>query len=297
MQLAFYLETGGEIQWGAAKNFAHDPAGIKVLLSGSMQAGLASAALVLIASIISRPLYNGTQTIIHAVVRAFTGHQLRLRIASPRGETVLWESSGGEAATRFLSPISEEDEEDYEKDLEASSLIGSGNPAKHYSPWICRISSLTAVITTIILAFLRPKTYPYAHMSGSIPYTLLDILTPPPDICLAGGSEVAFPFPELVSKDFWEHPSGQYIGWMPTGNTSTSTPEWLPAWLPQKQMHGFERWYKESDSEMKEDNGRHGKHNRHRHVPKYDPVQDPLRISNLDSDVLEPITEALKDRK
>lgn len=61
-----------------------------------------------------------------------------------------------------------------------------------------------------------------------------------------------------------------------------------PAWLPAEYLQGFDRWYNVSvDGMIKE------------HVPddmhsvKYDPVTDPLRITNLDHDLLGPLKELL----
>jgi hypothetical protein len=276
MQLSFYMETGGEIKWGAAKNVATDLAGIKVLLSGSMQAVHASSIMVIFARIISYSLYHGVEILSNALIRVFTGTQLQSRIV--HRETI-FEDNSLNHETPYEHSISAEDDmdDDLEKDLEASSLLFQGDAAKRYSPWTARIIFLTALITTIVLLLIRPTSFPYGHMSGSLPYTLIDVFVPTPDLCLATDLQAPFPLPELILEEFWERPNGKSTGWMPTGNTSTYTSDILPPWLPVAQLNGFERWQHNTKSS-----------------PQYNPVEDPLRISNLDQDILAPITEALK---
>jgi hypothetical protein len=94
-----------------------------------------------------------------------------------------------------------------------------------------------------------------------------------------------------------------------------------PSWLPEEPVQGFDRWYQRPgpgghhppDFEDPPDFGfghdfdsdeerpppppppQH-RHRRH-HKASYNPVTDPLRITNLDEDILSPISAALKERK
>ncbi len=54
-------------------------------------------------------------------------------------------------------------------------------------------------------------------------------------------------------------------------------------------MHGFDRWYGEGFDIPST--------GRHSGAPNYDPITDPLRISNLDQDVLQEIREAIEKSK
>ena len=123
-----------------------------------------------------------------------------------------------------------------------------------------------------------------------------------------------FPLPDLISPTFWEPSNGDFPGWMPSGNASieqTDGPDiQLPSWLPKERISGFDRWYQHSYSQdQTSDPGHDGtegsverghRHHHHRHHHSkinYDPVQDPIRISNLDGDMLAPVTEALQKNK
>ena len=303
MQIAFYLETGGEIKWGAAGNFAHDPAGIKVLLSGSMQAALVSTAILILARIISYPLYYVTDSVVRTFVKAFTGRDLRTGNTSTDAER--------ESSPRYLQ-VATADEEDFTNyafsqgdDLEASGLLNEKKlgHVKWYSVWITRTAFLTPFVITVFLCILRPTNFPYAHMSSTLPYTLVDIWIPVSNLCRAqhSGDYTTFPLTELISEESWERPNGRFPGWMPRENVSSLESAPLPPWLPKNQLDGFERWYLHEDQEKNaKGHGGHGGYGSPemlQHMFKYDPVQDPLRITNLDQEVLQPIVDALKDRK
>jgi len=303
MTMAFFVETGGEIKWGTAKSFANEAGGIKVLLSGSIPACLASTVIVIVARIICQPLYNITEKFFNKLVKIFTGRQLQswTKPKEVRDDELNLERG---LYASLMSP--DEDDEDASSNansphvggaIEAKLLPAEETPVKWYMPWIMRAAFLAPFVTTVILLWVRPRTFPYAHMSGSIPFTLAEIWNPPPDICLAAYSQATHPFPlaDLVSEDRWEKPTEKFIGWMPNSTTSSLTAH-LPNWLPEERLRGFERWYNESDGD--EDSRKaHGKHHRFENIFRYDPLQDPSRISNVDQDVLEPITAALKDRK
>jgi len=303
MQIAFYLETGGEIKWGAAGNFAHDPAGIKVLLSGSMQAALVSTAILILARIISYPLYYVTDSVVRAFVKAFTGRDLRTGNTSTDAEP--------ESSPRYLQ-VATADEEDFTNyafsqgdDLEASGLLNEKKlgHVKWYSVWITRTAFLAPFAITVFLCILRPTNFPYAHMSSTLPYTLVDIWIPVSNLCRVqhSGDYTTFPLTELISEESWERPNGRFPGWMPRENVSSLESAPLPPWLPKNQLDGFERWYlHEGQEKSAKGHGGHGGYGSPemlQHMFKYDPVQDPLRITNLDQEVLQPIVDALKDRK
>lgn len=317
MTMAFYVETGGEIKWGTAKSFANEAGGIKVLLSGSIPACLASAVMVIAARVISHPLYSITERFFNQLVKTFTGRELKSWTQSKEGlgqggqggqegQTDVADVESGLYDSLMSSPDDEDSEDSLSRAvspnlgaLEAKTLPENDVSTKWYMPWIKRAAFLAPFITTIILLWVRPTTFPYAHMSGSIPWTLAEIWNPPPDICLASYSAAVHPFPltSLITEDLWEAPHGDFIGWMPNSNAS-SIPDHVPSWLPAERMRGFERWYNgSSKDEGEKSEHRHHHYDRMKNVVKYDPLLDPARISNLDQDILAPITEALKSRK
>jgi hypothetical protein len=202
--------------------------------------------------------------------------------------------------------------------FEDEPFLSGSQKSNWFSRWLSRAVFLGPLITVLILLAVRPRNPPYAHMSGSIPYTLWDIFKPySEDLCGAGNREFPpFPLPGLLDVKYWEHPNGDFIGWMPSANNSAlekagkHSP--CPSWLPEEPILGFDRWY---GRPFRPDHHRRphppppgppppgerpphrGPHHRRPKVPSYNPVKDPLRISNLEHDILGPITEALKDRK
>lgn len=303
MTMAFYVETGGEIKWGTAKSFANEAGGIKVLLSGSIPACLASAVIVVVARIICQPLYNITERMVNKMIKTFTGRRLKSWTATKEAVDIESDVERGLYAN-LMSPDAEGSDDASSNAspntgaLEAKFLPVEESPAKWYIPWILRAALLAPFVTTIILLWVRPTTFPYAHMSGSIPFTLAEILNPPPDICIASYSNAVhpFPFPDQIKEEFWEQPNGTFIGWMPGSNISSIPADRPPFWLPKVKLRGFERWYNESVPYYPRTKPEHAVHNRMKNMFKYDPLQDPARISNLNQKVLDPITEALKSR-
>ena len=298
VQIAFYFETGGEIKWGAAGNFAHDPAAAKLLLSGGLQALLVAFFIIFIARVVCDPLYRGVEGLVARLVKTYSTQQVQ---------------------------CSESKEDTYDgassTDLIYSDSILSGDPesleAEHFLPekaqnvslWLHRVLFLAPVVTISILLAVRPRTFPYPHMSGSLPFTLFDMWSPySQDMCQAGSSRdyLPFPLPDFIAPTFWEPPDGKFPGWMPGINSSEHRNSQLPSWLPRNRVPGFARWYhrsfrdKDSDHSSSQEmersvNKRHRKHyHRHHKEVKYDPVEDPLRISNLDGDILGPIAHNLE---
>lgn len=74
-----------------------------------------------------------------------------------------------------------------------------------------------------------------------------------------------------------------------------------PPWLPDHQVHGFERWYNEPDAESysftEPEHIHREKQWRMRRGPAYGPTKDALKIANLDQDLLKPLTESLRRSK
>jgi hypothetical protein len=139
-----------------------------------------------------------------------------------------------------------------------------------------RLWTAIGVIGTLLLWLIRPKV-PYSHISGAIPFTFLEAL-------VSGTPEAhhpmnnAFPLPELISEGHWKAPDGNFKGWSPNFDMGTrSLPDWASGSLPP----GFERWSEEKNATTTKNH--------------YNPINDPLRITNLDQKLLEPLTRALKD--
>lgn len=159
---------------------------------------------------------------------------------------------------------------------------------------------------TIGLWLVRPSI-PYNHMTGALPFTMLGEHTRARRITIE-----TFPLPELLAAEFQEPANGHYKGWAPTlddsGNTAYGDDK--PAWARGPLPAAFERWIVNPDASAAEispvsnssiqnlserdDPENQNKTAEPRHY-FYNPVQDPMRITNLDLEPLAPLREALKD--
>jgi hypothetical protein len=217
-QIAFFAETGTDIKWGAAGEFAHDLAGLKLLLSGSVNAAIVAIFIVLVARLISNPLYLTVESIISKLVRSFTGYQIRLYTqGGPAREAHIYDSVSSEEEGVGNYKDSSSDELEDEDVTPVKSDMG------RYSGWALRLKFLVPAIIAIILLAVRPRHFPFAHMSASLPYALKDIWTSKSEALCQGGyleHQAPFPLEELVSPVFWEKPSGRFPGWMPLLNSS-----------------------------------------------------------------------------
>ncbi|RDL38121.1 uncharacterized protein BP5553_05554 [Venustampulla echinocandica] len=278
-QISFYLEMGSDIKWGAAKNFAHDRAGMKLFMSGSKHAAVIAAVITITARAISHPLYAVTNILASTVVKVIIPRRLRQRLCGGLEYKVI---PGEDEA-----PVSQEDRSLDGGSLNAEPKAGLENEISGGPSWLTRIMVLAPIITTAILLVVRPPNPPFGHMSGTLPFTLLEIWSPSAQaICRAGHlpDEIIFPLPQLVSSTHWEPTKDNFPGWMPKAKTSTSDLKgWdrtlAQSWLPVGRINGFDRWYDNLSSVE---------------GVNYDPVRDPVRITNLDQDLLAPLAELRK---
>jgi hypothetical protein len=183
-------------------------------------------------------------------------------------------------------------------------------------------TTLTLSVVVLFLQFVRPTTPPYAHMSGSLPVTLIEAALFQPinsEFCLAHPVErVIFP---------WE-PFGQYFGqpesldWMPQSSACSRRNDPGPStWLehpggdgpqgrpppgpprrhtPPSFQHHHERAAHDDahhpppwsypDHEPSEPF-------RHGHGAGYDHLCDPLKLSNLDANISSPLLESIQSKK
>jgi hypothetical protein len=276
---------------------AKDPAGLRVLLSGSVRALVVAIVMIVAARVLSQPLYNGTDSLVSSAVKAFTGRRLRSRTASKEG--LVDTSTSPERGIDYHSLSSEEQGlgGDDSEDEDLTDFLSKYRKRRQCSRWITRAKFLGPTITVLILLIVRPRHFPFAHLSESLPYTLVKIWTGNAnEVCQAGFSEdfPPFPLPDLVDSTFWESPKGKFPGWNPTGipfDNQTGQHLERPSWLPKEEMNGFGRWYNESDASVGPMDVDLFK------GVNYDPRDDPLKISNLDQELLESLSKTLKKSK
>jgi hypothetical protein len=133
----------------------------------------------------------------------------------------------------------------------------------HEGHWslLVRLLVLFCTILVLLLRFVRPSDPAYWFLSQTLVITPFEDSTPRDN------------HPVIEMPDDLQ---GNYT-WL--GNhTALGTP---PAfdWLPSEQLAGFRDWYSNSS-----------RPNGYTH---YDPSKDPLHISNLEEDILQPLREAL----
>lgn len=253
-QIAFYLETGGEVRWSAARNFAHDPAGVKLLASGSWGIAVAIAGMTCLATLLSPWLYLRVGAALALVGNVFGGP------ARGRG----W--SDEVLPNHHVQAYQDEPVDDAGVAwLDEKLPDVPPSPGKTFA-W--RLGIVAAVAVVGLLQVLRPKRSPFGHMSCGLPFSLYQIFdTSELAGCQAYAGARPFPKPELIRD--------------PPNETNVDTH--LPFWLPPETTPGFERWY------WRPGNGSVAPEQ----WQPYSPQHDPLKISNLGNPIFETLRQAL----
>ncbi|KAH8680353.1 alkaline-phosphatase-like protein [Ilyonectria robusta] len=301
-QLAFYIKTGGELEWHEAKTYATTTDGIKVLLTGGW-AVLASGCLILaVAWFAQNAVFKAVGDFLMGMylqVLSVLRFIIKLRHGRPKRKADI------ETETDVIDPFVDTDSSSNYNHSESHRLIRDGektftNETKasgrmvRMLSWIFKAATLAFLTTTMIL---RPH-YPFDHMSITLPVSFFDIFKSEPDHCVEQRRIMKnlWPFPHLIDSSNWQNAQGDFKGWAPGHKSEMRdryrqrTPDWLPDMLPR----GFFRWDPkrfESFSSVQESWKRQCPNLRIRE-PFYNPVNDPLKITNLDTDVLEPLREA-----
>ncbi|EER42621.1 sulfatase domain-containing protein [Histoplasma capsulatum H143] len=265
-QFGFYYVTGGELQWDAAGSVASDPAAMRLMMSGIVPVCVAGLALVFASLAITPVFYN---------------------------KTGCWLAS----ISKFASPAN------WDMMLPLARVKKEFSTQRVVRLWpLCGLTTLCALA---FLVFLRPAI-PYNHISATLPVALGSAMHSRTKHC-AGSYSLAnksFPRPNLIEPDRWILPKDNFKGWAPgkvnafIRQYSARTRSWIPDALPD----GFERWDKqavmaiekhENDTMLAQDGKNMCLHQSRTHY--YNPVADPLRISNLNLEPYEALRHALKD--
>jgi hypothetical protein len=250
--------TGAEVRWDAASSLATDAAGFKLLLSGLIPV-FASGTILLSISWALAPLISLIfDNWLSAVADAFS----------------VFTTTGG----RYL-PLTNEPKQ---------------TNRRRYAVLFVTVTLLS---TVICIRLYRPNV-PYRHMSGTIPFTLLAAFQPSKK-CATFESQ-PFPLSELVESQFWEPQKGRYKGWRPdltlAKNDTLTT---IPSWAPEKWPEGFKRWSDKSNEsgpfEMAADDATCPDTDYLGNL--YNPILDPMRITNLDLELLSPVQKALAENQ
>ncbi|EAS29257.3 sulfatase [Coccidioides immitis RS] len=263
-QLGFYYITGAEMQFDSASNVAGDPAAIGLILSGVVEVMVSAMILIIIAFFCTPWLYNKVGFWLAAVWKLTTPGNWDMLLPTVR--------------TR--------------PDQSHKRVIR-----------IWPFCLLTGVLALITLLCLRPSR-PYNHISVTLPVALLRVFHSPTHTenkCALGSSlsSEPFPFPELIAEENWEMPRGHFKGWAPgkSNMLANTYRKRKPEWLLDDTPYGFGRWQRAfpdpTNSTAHAEESIEDKCQSGDAANYYNPVADPLRITNLDMAMYESLEAAL----
>ncbi|OJJ44554.1 hypothetical protein ASPZODRAFT_2111263 [Penicilliopsis zonata CBS 506.65] len=171
-------------------------------------------------------------------------------------------------------------------------LPGNATKARR---WRCSLKWLIPVsVMTVSLTFLectRPAV-PWDHLSRALPWTLLDAFhTPSTEHC----RPPRIPFPLDTDKDgkgHHGHHGHHPHHWVPDFRPATTDegPLQRPVWLPDPSPPGFHRWDQQHGADFGYQPRCPGNDQVYR---PYNALTDPLKVSNLGEDLLEPLQQVL----
>ncbi|KAL1989195.1 hypothetical protein VTN96DRAFT_3742 [Rasamsonia emersonii] len=148
-----------------------------------------------------------------------------------------------------------------------------------------------AITTSLLLIRATRPAVPYDHLSEALPLSLSEAFHKS-SATACHKRNPPFPFPDLISEEYWEEPHGNFPGWAPDlrhrHRENLSRPEWLPEHPPP----GFSRWKAQPREKHDHEKGEKGHCPNFHHT--YNPVTDPLKISNLDLEILHPLRQVFE---
>jgi arylsulfatase A-like enzyme len=125
---------------------------------------------------------------------------------------------------------------------------------------------------------------------------MLEMFKPAPDRCTeqAALNGNQWPLPNLIENSKWENPKGHFKGWGP-GSTNKHVKQYreaVPKWLPEVIPTGFLKW---SPKNTTQNNNNQSCFGAEVDGTFYNPVSDPLKITNLDDNILDVVQNAFKN--
>ncbi|KAJ4117535.1 hypothetical protein NW768_010898 [Fusarium equiseti] len=320
-QLGFFVKTGGELDWRDATAYATSKEGLKVLFSGSEAVIACGIGLLIIAMPIHGFVYRAFGAFLGAIgdnilsVYAYF-RSLRMRIPGmQRGKYSALKNADNDLESTTDTYSMDEDYRSNDNFRKGESNTAKGKIARFFNriPFFSWLWKIALVLFLGITLILRPAK-PYDLLSMTLPVSMLDVFAPEPDFCAGQRALIDndFPFPELINKTTWKQPEGDYYkGWAPLPGKNMSPlgekyRKYTPKWLPDDKVSLPRGFFRFDPKRFK--NGYHGSlgdpkglitDNKCPSVtvaetdPYYNPVADPLKITNLDTDILPTLKEAL----
>ncbi|KAJ3454273.1 hypothetical protein MRS44_018167 [Fusarium solani] len=288
-QLGFFYKTGSEFKWTDAQRYARDKDGLRILLN-EVDAALAAGLLVVTVSwFVGESAYRATGALL-----AMTGMP------------ILNSSIEIHSYSRYVRRLPQSDDPDCESSRDDSfhaaprrpTFECRGGPRGASRRGSCWVWSVLAYST--LTAIYRPSS-PYSMMAETLPVVILDSLRSAADGC--GDTQATrdgnpWPFPDLVEESRWETPRERFRGWAPGSNSGGvwQYRQRRPPWLPEVSPSGFSKWPSKNSTQenAKEASGGDGRSCRGEQYDGrfYNPVGDPLKITNHDSEILSALKPA-----
>lgn len=325
-QISFFILTGGEIQWMAAGRVLGGRGGMGLLLSGLPPTALTSALLFTASWIISPRFYDTIDHVMDLVFASFR-HLCTRKKAPSHSEDRAPLISMEEERSRSPSPV------DHDRANEKPRTSAKQPPSPRTAIVAC-FGTITVLVVVTVLQMVRPKSPPYAHMSGTIPITLIEAAWLQPI-----NSEFCLPHP-VEDRGFPFGPFGEYFNITPSTNwiaqsslCSRENEPGPPAWLeapggphgrhrrphhrrpppppPGHHPHGPHRpgerpprppYNENSDNpspallDRMHDSGPAVEFV-HGRTGGYVPLCDPLKVSNLEAGVAQTLAEGIQTKK
>lgn len=283
---SFFVLTSAEIHWRQAGSFNADPAAVNTLLTGLTGLVIVEV-LLFVASMFASPYpYNGMEAVVGVWIRVAvavwrpTSEAAKPKVEAlliryqPVIERVLSRTARGReifANLKIYEPVALSDYDEEDKIMSNSAPLldepSQDGQSTGIEQWghsrVLKTAIKTALIVAatlfvLILRCFRPANESYGFLSQTI------VLSPFSGVDsqtkLAGITEER----ELNGK-----------------LTALTTPPKFD-WFPEGKWPGFRDWELSSEGEFE-----------HKH---YNSTEDPIHISNLDLDVLEPLRAVLKSK-
>ncbi|KAF5022192.1 hypothetical protein F66182_5779 [Fusarium sp. NRRL 66182] len=322
-QLGFYVKTGGELDWRDATAYATSKEGLKVLFTGSSAVIACGCGLLIIAMLTHGFFYRSFGAFLSAVgdnILSIYSYFRSMRILRRGRYSALKNADADLESTDTYSM-----DQDFRSSTENAPRLGGekfvtarGRVARLLAriPFFSWLWKLAIIIFLGFTLILRPAK-PYDFLSVTLPISMLDVFKKEPDFCQSQRELVDndFPFPELLNKTNWKQPSGDYYrGWAPIADKSLSpyaeayrnrSVDWLPeeGELPRGFFRHDPKRFKNGYYGSLADPSAILSDHKCPQVslmekdPYYNPVNDPLKITNLDHDILPTLKEAIGNVK
>lgn len=262
---SFFFLTGAEIHWRQAGSFNRDPASVNTLLTGLTGLVIVECIFFAISIIISPYPFQASKITMEAWGSAFGA------ILKPATRLVLIQISRVNRCKKVLSslkvyeplPLSDYDDDEEKLNPHATPLLDNvpsqdERPLRGWAYYLKKSLFIVPVLVILLLQALRPVDEAYTYLSQTIILSPFMGVDSKTKLAGIGGDR------ELRGK-----------------LTALDAPPKFD-WLPEGDWPGFRDWEVNSEGEFK-----------YKH---YKPAEDPLHISNLDEEILEPLREVVKSK-